>query len=194
MSEKDTLPPLEAGDGGTGGIAMELQNTRTLDNLNAAFAGEARLTLLYRFCADQARREGQHVTAELFEQTARNEVAHAQLWFDLIHAAAPDTRACLADAAGLEHAEWSESYAAFARVAREEGFEDIARRFDLVAGIEAAHEQRYRQQLDALNAGGLTHVPGAEWICQRCGYHQQGDDVPQTCPVCGVGAGWFDKA
>ena len=169
------------------------ESTRTFENLNAALAGEARLAFLYRLWAERAQADGQYATAQLFDTTAKNEISHARLWYHILHDQAPDTLENLNRAAGLEKTEWSESYATFARVAREEGFDDVAVQFDLVAGIEAQHEQRYRRQLSDLQSGAAIHAPGAEWICQECGYHVTADDAPQTCPVCGKGAGWFGK-
>lgn len=172
---------------------MEFQDTRTFENLNAALAGEARLALLYQIWAARARQQGAYTTAELFEQTARNEISHARLWYGLIRGGEPGTPQNLAEAAELERNEWSASYHTFAQVAREEGYTDIARQFDLVAGIESQHEQRYRQQLAQMDDGTLAHSPGAEWICRQCGYHETADDAPQTCPVCGKGQGYFQK-
>ena len=170
---------------------MELFQSKTFENLNAAFTAEARLTMLYRLWAHRAQLDGRHATAQIFEQTALNETSHARLWYGLLHPDAPDTFANLDEAARLEHDEWSQSYTTFARVARQEGFDDIARQFDLVAGIESQHEQIFARQAASLRDGSAIHQCGAEWICQQCGYHWTGDDAPATCPVCGKGSDYF---
>ncbi|MBR6556555.1 MAG: rubrerythrin family protein, partial [Clostridia bacterium] len=125
---------------------MELKGSRTEANLMAAFAGESQARNKYTYYASKAKKDGYEQIAAIFTETADNEKEHAKLWFKLLHGGSvADTPVNLADAAAGENYEWTEMYAEFARVAREEGFDDIARQFEGVAKIEKEHEERYRK-------------------------------------------------
>lgn len=98
----------------------------------------------------------------------------------------------LLDAAAGEHYEWSDMYASFAQVAKEEGFNDIAALFDLVAKIENSHEQRFRKLLDNLNTGKVFQRDAETvWVCLNCGHIYRGATPPALCPVCKKPQAWF---
>ena len=63
----------------------ELKGSKTAQNLASAFAGESQARNKYGFYAEKAREEGYEQIADIFEETARNERAHAKLWFKLLH-------------------------------------------------------------------------------------------------------------
>lgn len=165
---------------------MELKGSRTEANLTAAFAGESQARNKYTYYASKARDEGYRHIAQLFTETAENERAHAKIWFKLLHGGSiPDTAANLSDAAAGERYEWTEMYAQFAKEAREEGFDEIARLFDGVAAIEKQHEERFETLLKdvqdkAVFAKGSTVV----WQCSNCGFLYEGKKAPEKCPVC----------
>ena len=125
---------------------MELKGSQTEKNLEYAFAGESQAHTKYQYYASQAKKDGYVQIQNIFLETAKNEKEHAKLWFKLLHGGAvPSTMENLADAAAGENEEWTEMYAEFAKVAREEGFADIAELFDGVADVEKEHEERYRK-------------------------------------------------
>ena len=127
---------------------MELKGSRTEANLMAAFAGESQARNKYTYYASKARKDGYEQIAAIFEETANNEKEHAKMWFKELHGGSvPDTYENLEDAANGENYEWTDMYAEFAKVAREEGFDRIAFLFEGVAKIEKAHEERYRKLL-----------------------------------------------
>ena len=127
---------------------MELKGSRTEQNLQAAFAGESQARNKYTYYASKARKEGYNQIADLFEETANNEKEHAKIWFKLLHdGEVPTTSKNLLDAAEGENYEWTDMYAEFARVAKEEGFTRIAFLFEKVGEIEKHHEERYRKLL-----------------------------------------------
>ena len=108
---------------------MEFKGSRTEANLMAAFAGESQARNKYDYYASQAKKDGYVQIAAIFEETAKNEKEHAKLWFKLLHGGkVPTTTVNLNDAADGENFEWTDMYANFAKEAREEGFEDIAKR------------------------------------------------------------------
>ena len=124
---------------------MELKGTKTEKNLWEAFAGESQARNKYTYFASMAKKEGYEQLAAIFEETAGNEKEHAKIWFKLLCGGAiPDTLTCLDMAAGGEHDEWTEMYPRMAKEAKEEGFNQIAALFTMVAQIEKEHEERYR--------------------------------------------------
>lgn len=172
---------------------MELKGSRTEANLQAAFAGESQARNKYTYYASKARKEGYVQIAELFEETANNEKEHAKIWFKLLHDGdVPTTTVNLADAASGENYEWTEMYAEFARVAKEEGFTRIAYLFEAVANIEKEHEERYRKLLSNIE-GDLVFSRDGEcvWQCSNCGHIHVGKKAPAACPVCAHPQAYF---
>ena len=172
---------------------MELKGSRTEANLQAAFAGESQARNKYTYYASQAKKDGYVQIAALFEETAENEKEHAKMWFKLLHGGkVPGTAQNLKDAADGEHFEWTEMYADFARVAREEGFDDIAAQFEGVAAIEKAHEERYLRLLTNVEEGLVFSREGDMiWQCSNCGHIHIGKQAPEVCPVCAHPQAYF---
>ena len=162
-----------------------LKGTKTEQNLQTAFAGESQAHTKYQYYASRAKKDGYVQMAAIFEETARNEKEHAKIWFKLLHDGMPDTPANLADAAAGENYEWTDMYAGFAREAREEGFDAIAAKFEMVAAIEKEHEERYRKLLQNINDRKVFSKDGdCVWQCSNCGHIVIGREAPQVCPVC----------
>jgi len=165
---------------------MELKGTQTEKNLQAAFAGESQAHTKYLYYASKARKDGYVQIGDLFEQTALNEKEHAKIWFKLLHdGEVPDTVANLNDAANGEAYEWTDMYAGFAKTAREEGLDGIAKLFDMVGAIEKTHEERYRKLLGNIEDGIVFSRDGDMiWECSNCGHIVVGPKAPEVCPVC----------
>ncbi|MDY5969801.1 MAG: rubrerythrin family protein [Bacteroidales bacterium] len=164
----------------------ELKGTKTEKNLMDAFAGESQARNKYSYYASKAKKDGYEQIAALFEETAQNEKEHAKLWFKYLHdGEVPDTMANLKDAADGENYEWTDMYARMAREAHEEGFEEIAKKFEMVAAIEKHHEERYRKLLKNIQDAVVFSREGdAIWVCRNCGHVVVGKKAPQLCPVC----------
>ncbi|MDE7039177.1 MAG: rubrerythrin family protein, partial [Lachnospiraceae bacterium] len=136
---------------------MELKGSKTEANLQTAFAGESQARNKYSYYASKAKKDGYVQIANIFEETAANEKEHAKIWFKLLHGGAvPSTIENLKDAADGENYEWTDMYAAFAKDAREEGFEDIAALFEEVGKIEKEQEERYRKLHANIEDGHVT--------------------------------------
>jgi rubrerythrin len=165
---------------------MEFKGSKTEANLMAAFAGESQARNKYTFYASQAKKDGYQQIGDIFTETANNEKEHAELWFKRLHEnAIPATMDNLLDAAAGEHYEWVEMYAGFAQTARQEGFNDIAAAFELVAGIEKTHEQRFQKLADNIRNGKVfSRDENTLWICLNCGYIYKGAQPPAMCPTC----------
>lgn len=171
----------------------ELKGTKTEANLMAAFAGESQARNKYTYYASKAKKDGYVQIANIFEETAANEKEHAKIWFKLLHdGAVPDTVTNLKDAADGENYEWTDMYAQFAKDAKEEGFEEIAKLFEEVGRIEKEHEERYRKLLANIE-GGLVFSRDGDciWQCSNCGHIVVGKAAPEVCPVCNHPKAYF---
>ena len=173
---------------------MQLKGSKTEQNLMAAFAGESQARNKYTYYASKAKKEGYEQIAEIFTKTADNEKEHAKMWFKLLHdGAVPDTLTNLKDAAEGENYEWTDMYKTFAEVAREEGFEDIARAFEGVAKIEAEHEARYNALLENVKEKKcFVKKEVSVWVCRNCGHKHVGKAAPDVCPVCDHPQAYFE--
>ena len=174
---------------------MELKGSRTEQNLQAAFAGESQARNKYTYYASKARKEGYNQIADLFEETANNEKEHAKIWFKLLHdGEVPTTSVNLLDAAEGENYEWTDMYAEFARVAKEEGFTRIAFLFEMVGEIEKHHEERYRKLLANVEGDLVFSREGdTVWQCANCGHIVIGKKAPVKCPVCDHPQAYFQE-
>ncbi len=184
---------------------MELKGSQTEKNLLAAFAGESQARNRYSYFASQARKEGYEQISAIFLETADNEKEHAKREFKFlqggeveIFASFPagviaDTRANLKAAAAGENYEWTEMYPGFAKVAREEGFDEIAEVFDSIAQAEKAHEARYLALLKNIQDGRVfKRDKVVKWKCRNCGYIHEGAEAPEECPSCAHPRAYFE--
>ncbi len=175
-------------------MKQSLKGTKTEQNLMEAFAGESQARNKYTFYASQAKKDGYEQIAEIFSTTADNEKEHAKLWFKELHGGAvPSTVENLLDAAAGEHGEWTQMYKRMAAEAREEGFANIAYKFEAVAAIEKRHEERYKK-LSKLIAEKKVFQKSTKkmWICRNCGHIHVGDSAPEVCPVCNHPKAFFE--
>ena len=164
---------------------MELKGSKTEKNLQAAFAGESQARNKYTYFASKAKKEGYVQIAAIFEETAKNEMEHAKIWYKLLHDGVGTTAENLLDAAMGENYEWTDMYATFAKEAKEEGFDKIAYLFEAVGRIEKEHENRYRKLLERVNGEIVFSRDGETiWQCSNCGHIHIGKKAPEMCPVC----------
>ena len=171
----------------------QLKGTKTEANLLEAFAGESMARNKYTYYASKAKKDGYVQIAALFEETAANEREHAKIWFKYLPAGAvPSPPENLADAAEGENFEWTDMYDRMAREAREEGFEDIANKFEMVGAIEKHHEEGYRKLLKNIEDKKVFSKDGdAIWQCSNCGHIVVGKQAPEICPVCDHSQSYF---
>jgi len=178
-------------------MAKSLKGTRTEKNLLAAFAGESQARNRYTYFASAARKEGFEQISAIFLETADNEKEHAKIFFEYLEggdvqivAAYPagmikDTKANLQAAAAGENMEWTKIYADFAKIARQEGFLEIANSFKQISEVEQFHEKRYRSLIKNVAAKTVLKKKTAiKWHCRNCGYVFEGTTAPKLCPAC----------
>ena len=178
-------------------MPKSVKGTRTEKNLLAAFAGESQARNRYTFFASVARKEGYEQIANIFTETAGNEKEHAEVFFKYLQGgdveivaaypagAVEDTKKNLEAAADGEKLEWSQIYVDMEKVAKEEGFSDIATSFKEIAEVEEFHEQRYRRLAANVAAGKVFKKKTiVKWHCTNCGYIHEGTEAPKVCPAC----------
>jgi len=176
---------------------MELKNSKTAKNLMAAFAGESQARNRYTYFAGKARKEGYRQISEIFEETANQEREHAKRLFKLMEGGEMEitgsfpfgvigsTLQNLKEGAGGENYEWTEMYPSFAKTAREEGFEVIAKVFEAIAIAEKQHEKRYLDVAKNIEDGKVFKKDKpVVWRCINCGYLHEGNEAPGKCPAC----------
>jgi rubrerythrin len=174
-----------------------IKGTQTEKNLLKAFAGESQARMRYNYFASAAKKEGFEQISAIFTETADNEKEHAKVFFKYLEGGMTEiiatypagkigtTAENLLAAADGEKEEWGELYPEFARIAEEEGFEDIAYSFREIAEVEEQHEKRYRKLLENVNGHRVFKKDGKVfWKCRNCGYVHEGPEAPEICPAC----------
>ena len=189
---------------------LQLKGTETADNLMKASAGESQARNRYVFFADTARREGYMEIAEIFEETAANEQAHAKRFYNFLvegglnHDAVTvsadypvslgDTHDNLISAAQGEHEEWAALYKEAADKAEKEGFETVAAVYKAIAKVEEFHEQRFLELKERMERDEVFKQPEkTKWICMVCGYIHEGYEAPKICPSCNHAQSYYKE-
>ncbi|AQS60587.1 rubrerythrin family protein [Desulforamulus ferrireducens] len=163
---------------------MNLKGTRTEQNLKEAFSGESQARNKYTYWASVAKREGYEQIAAIFLETADNEKEHAKRLFKFLNGIT-DTKTHLKEAAAGENYEYTNMYVEFEKVAREEGFDEIADVFREIGEVEEEHEKRFLALLKNIEEGKVfKRDEEVKWKCRNCGYVHKGKEAPHICPAC----------
>ena len=178
-------------------MSKSIKGTKTEKNLLASFAGESQARNRYTYFASAARKEGYEQIANIFIETAENEKEHAKVFFKYLEggdveitASYPagmikDAKSNLEAAAAGENMEWTVLYSDFGKVARDEGFEEVARSFEQISKVERFHESRYRKFINNIaNSEVFKKKNAIKWHCINCGYIFEGAEAPKECPAC----------
>ena len=173
-------------------MANKYAGTQTEKNLQAAFAGESQARNKYTYFASRAKKDGYEQIAALFLKTAENEKEHAKIWFKELEGIGDTAENLLAAAEG-ENFEWTDMYEGFARTAEEEGFDELAKKFRLIAAIEKHHEERYRALLKNVETAAVFEKSEIKiWECRNCGHIVIGEKAPDICPTCAHPQAYFE--
>lgn len=184
---------------------MKLKGSKTEKNILTAFAGESQARNRYTFFASKAKKDGYVQISKIFEETAAQEKEHAERLFKFLEGGEVEITASfpagvisstednLLEAANGEDYEWKEMYPSFAKVAREEGFEEIAAVMENIAVAEKQHSARYKGLRDNIIDGTVfkKSVP-VIWRCLNCGYLHEGLEAPEKCPACAHPRDYFE--
>lgn len=176
---------------------MELKGSQTEKNLQEAFTKECNATVTYTLYANQARKDGYNQIEDIFLETAGNERTHATLWLKWLSPDdhLPPTLENLEAATAEEQFEGNEMYPEYAKTAKEEGFDDIAKEFAGVAAIEVSHAKRYNKLIDNIKDDEVFERPEPVlWQCLKCGHLQKTKAAPEKCPVCQHPRAYFQIA
>ncbi|MBW2601462.1 MAG: rubrerythrin family protein [Deltaproteobacteria bacterium] len=175
----------------------DLKGRQTEKNILTAFAGESQARNRYTYFASQAKKDGYVQMQAIFVETANQEKEHAKRLFKLLDGGEVEISGSFpagvigatlenlkASAAG-ENYEHTQMYPGFAKVAREEGFEDIAKIFEAIAVEEKKKKKRYLDLAANIEANHVFKREGkVVWQCRNCGYLHKGESAPDTCPAC----------
>lgn len=178
-------------------MAKSIKGTKTEQNLLKAFAGESQARNRYTYFAGVAKKEGLVQISYIFEETAEQERSHAKRFFKFLEGGMLEITASypageigttldnLKVAADGEHEEWSKLYPGFAKVAKEEGFPQIAAAFESISIAEKQHGKRYSDLANNLENGHVFKKDGTvTWRCIKCGYLHESQEAPKVCPAC----------
>ena len=182
-----------------------LQGSKTEKNLLTAFAGESQARNRYTYFASKAKKEGFVQIADIFEETADQEKEHAKRLFKFMTGGEAEITGAFpfgvigqtvdnlkGSAAGENH-EWTTMYPEFAQIAREEGFEAIAKTMQAIAVAEKQHEKRYLALASNIDEGKVFKKGDkVVWRCRNCGYLHEGTEAPDVCAACAHPQAYFE--
>lgn len=188
-------------------MAVDFSKSKTRENLMRAFAGESQARNRYTIAAKQASRDNLYSISQIFLFTADQERAHAEVFYELLRGQTEQTiEICggypvnlaenvtdlLKSAVHNEMQEFEDVYPEFAKIAKEEGFDQASGAFDMIAKVEAVHGRRFALLAELLGKNQYFENPdGGEWMCMNCGHIQKGKMAPPVCPSCHYDRGYF---
>ena len=189
---------------------QEFDKSRTKQNLARAFAGECQDGARYQFMATLAQDEGYNYMQTIFKTHAKNEMAHAKKFYNLI----TDNCSCkqknieicggypftkgnlldtIKDAMGVEESQSDNVYPDFAKVAKDEGYADIAKAFLFASSVENCHKLMLEQLYAKLKGKKLYKSPTAiKWKCSNCGFEHTAKNAWDVCPSCDMHQGYVE--
>ena len=183
---------------------MKLENSQTFINLAKDFAGECQARTRYKFIEYGARKEGFNCLADVIDKVVFNEFNHARMFYTFIQKVKDsnvlskiefcadypfkqkwDLEENLRISSEDEFAEFSEIYPAHKKIAEEEGFEDIARLYQNIIGVENCHHKLFNDLYTQVKEGSLyKKQKPVKWKCVACGYEHESTEAWETCPLC----------
>lgn len=187
---------------------MEFEKSKTRENLARTFAGECQDGARYQFMAQEATKNGFQFLADTFKILAKNEMAHAKAIYDLIvmysngeaynipiEAGFPFNEYTLPEAISrsieVEQMEAQNIYTSFARIAKDEGFNEASELLTLITGVEDCHSKLLTEMYRRYKNNALYKTPKpTKWKCSQCGHEETSKTAWQTCPLCQKGQGF----
>lgn len=174
-----------------------IKGTQTEKNLLTAFAGESQARNRYTYFASQAKKDGYVQISYIFDETANQEKEHAKRFFKFLEGGEVEvshafpagvigsTLDNLKAAAAGEYYEHTEMYPNFAKIAREEGFEEVAMVFENISVAEKQHEKRYNDLANNIvKEQVFKRSEPVTWRCRNCGFLHEAEEAPDMCPAC----------
>ncbi len=185
-----------------------IKGTQTEKNVLTAFTGESAARNRYTYWAAQAKKEGFVQIETIFEETANQEKEHAKQLFKFLEGGEVQvsiglpagvigkTMDNLNHAAEGEEHEWKHMYPDFAKTARAEGFEAVAKAMESIAIAEKFHGERYRALAANIQKGIVFKREDqmTVWRCRNCGFVHMGAEAMDVCPACSHPKAHFEIA
>lgn len=187
---------------------MEFSQSQTKNNLARIFAGECQDGARYQFIAKKAKSSGYFYLSTIMKMLAKNEMAHASVIYDYllkyggenienieIQAGYPFEDYCLEKGfkacSGAEKSQAKNIYPHFAKIAQDEGFEDIANTINLIAEVEMQHSN-VLSEMDKLYSTEKLYKKSQEtnWKCSNCGHSHTAKQAWEKCPLCSYPQGY----
>ena len=165
----------------------EMRGTRTEANLLKHWKGKAVEKMKKTLYQQAAGREepGYRQLAVFLGEQATNSYLHAAVFHKVLWGPYTDVEKNLEAILKQEHEDAHKTFPEYAKTAREEGFEEMARAFEAMAKVDAEQEWKYADILGKLKGGGIFAKETAQdWYCAQCGYVHHDLSAPETCPLC----------
>lgn len=188
---------------------IDFDNSKTKENLARAFAGECQDGAKYQFLAKKAEEEGYPYMQTIFKTHAKNEMAHAKRFYDLINMNS-DTKGnieicggysfsdgnlleLIKDTIDVESSQTGVVYPEFAKVAKSEGYPEIEKAFLFAGSVENCHMLMLEQLYTKLKSNKLYKSPSpVKWKCSYCGFEHTNKNAWSECPSCLMGQGYVE--
>ena len=173
---------------------MDLKGSRTEKNLYKTYAGECRARTKYNLYSEKARADGYVWISEIFNMIAGNEYAHAREAYKRYLKKVCDTENNLIDSALGEAEESQFIYKEFEKVAREEGFKEIADFYKELQEVEESHKEIFSKLAKEVKGETIFKCEEVCYFkCLNCGYIYEGKEAPDRCPLCEYPKSFFEK-
>lgn len=188
---------------------VDFQESKTKENLARSFVAECLEGARYQILAKLALNQDFQYLNYLLRTIAKNEMSHAQQFFAKInelgggevnnvdiHAGYPFKGGDISETLLLESKNEKNSgenvYPAFARIACDEGFKDVAELFDMIAQVELSHQKILEELHEAFSDKRLYKSKSPKvFKCDMCGFTTRAKQAPKTCPLCKLKQGCF---
>ena len=188
---------------------MDFNDSVTKSNLARSFAAECQAGARYQFMSKMALSDQQKYLSDTMKTLAKNEMAHAKVFYDYIIKLGggnvknisieagypfdmPELSNSLLEESKIEESEANNIYPSFARIARDEGFLDVAKTFEMVANVESTHHQILKYLANLYNSHKMyKRNEKTEWKCSNCGHVEISKDGFKQCPLCSMPQGYI---
>ena len=185
----------------------DFSQSKTKINLMKAFAGECQARERYNISASFALKEKLYIISRAFSTISDQEKEHGEVFYDFLKPFSgqiikfdadypvdlfDSTLEFLKKASKNETSEFEDIYDSFSKIAKEEGFLDISKKFAEIALIEKTHSEKFSKLASCLADGTLFKTKAkTSWVCLKCGRVHYGTEAPEVCPVCGHDRGYY---
>ena len=166
-------------------IKKKYVGTKTGENLLRLVDEEAMSYIKYKWMLAEGLKKDYPPLYEFFCKIAHNEREHCEIWAEEVYQRKTVIED-LIEAIDREINEGLNEYDNCAKTAREEGFEELAKKFDMAACIERSHAIQLSEAAERLKGGTVyTSTEEIIWTCTECGNKLVGTHPADKCPMCG---------